>query len=49
MDNYQVDLSNIITNHIAFARGVVNKEINLLKEKIQQGLSAKLSRCANLK
>lgn len=39
MDNYQVDLSNIIANHIAFARGVVNKEINLLKEKIQQGLS----------
>lgn len=39
MDNYQIDLSNIVANHIAFARGVVNKQINLLKEKIQQGLS----------
>ena len=39
MDNYQVDLANIIANHIAFARGVVNKQINLLKEKVQQGLS----------
>lgn len=39
MDNYQVDLSNIIANHIAFARGVVNKQINLLKENVQQGLS----------
>lgn len=40
MDNYQVDLANIISNHIAFARGVVNKEINLLKEKITEGLSS---------
>ncbi|NTW91665.1 MAG: hypothetical protein HGA35_07035, partial [Erysipelotrichaceae bacterium] len=40
MDNYQVDLSNVIANHIGFARGVVNKQINLLKEKIVEGLSA---------
>lgn len=40
MDNYQVDLANIISNHVAFARGVVNKEVNLLKEKITEGLSS---------
>ncbi len=40
MDNYQVDLANLIANHIAFARGIVNKEINLLKEKILEGLSS---------
>lgn len=40
MDNYQVDLANVIANHIGFARGVVNKQVNLLKEKIVEGLSA---------
>lgn len=40
MDNYQVDLANIISNHVAFARGVVNKQVNLLKEKITEGLSS---------
>lgn len=40
MDNYQIDLSNIVSNHIAFARNVVNKEITILKEKIIEGLSS---------
>ena len=40
MDNYQVDLSTLISNHIAFARGVVNKQVSLLKEKILEGLSS---------
>ena len=40
MDNYQVDLSGIIANHIAFARSVVNKQVTMLKEKILEGLSS---------
>jgi len=40
MDNYQVDLASIVSNHLGFARTVVNKEINLLKESIAEGLAS---------
>jgi len=39
MDNYIVDLANLVTNYISFARNVVNKEVNLLKESLETALA----------
>lgn len=40
MDNYIEDLSKLVTGYISFARTVANKEINLLKEELQESLTA---------
>lgn len=40
MDNYIIDISKLVSGHVNFARTVVNKEINLLKEELQVGLSS---------
>lgn len=40
MDNYIEDLSKIVSNHVSFSRNVVNKEITILKEKLQECLSS---------
>ena len=40
MDNYIADISKLVSGHVSFARTVVNKEINLLKEELQSGLSS---------
>lgn len=40
MDNYIADISKLVSGHVSFARTVVNKEINLLKEELQAGLSS---------
>lgn len=39
MDNYIEDLSKLVTGYISFARNVVNKEVNLLKENVEERLS----------
>lgn len=39
MDNSIIDLSGLLANHTAFARNVVNKEVKLLKEALESGLS----------
>lgn len=40
MDNYIEDISKLVTNYISFARNVVNKEVNLLKEELESSLSS---------
>lgn len=40
MDNYISDLSQLVSGHISFARKVVNKEINLIKEELEQSLTS---------
>lgn len=39
MDSNIEDLSKLVANYIGFARNVVNKEVNLLKEALEGGLT----------
>lgn len=39
MDNYIVDLIQLATKHVGFARAVVNREVNLFKEEVVTSLS----------
>ncbi len=38
MDNYKVDLSQLVARHIAFARNVVNAEMNMLLDDVREAL-----------
>lgn len=40
MDNYIDDIKNLISNHISFARNVVNKEVSKLSEAISTSLTS---------
>ena len=39
MDGYIDDLSKLVTNYISFARNVVNKEVNTVKESLEAALA----------
>jgi len=40
MDNYAIDLSKLVNNYISFSRNVVNKEINIVKESLEESLKS---------
>ena len=40
VDNYTKDLTDLVTGYISFARNVVNKEVLVLREKLQDSLES---------